>query len=367
MVIAGQPSYGLRTDYAEAWVSRRGGHVGPILFRLGNRTVSPMSVAPWAEETLSADQPEIIRVLRGDFFCMPFGGNASAYGTEVHPVHGETANAEWLSVSGTDEELHLRLEASIRKATIDKHVSLRPGETAIYQKHVITQASGPMGLGMHAMLKFNSPGLLSHSPIARGQVYHKDFEIAELGGYNSLKSGALFDSLERVPMKDGNQANLLRYPDRNGYEDLVQVFQTQDQDFAWWAVVFPEEGFVWYQLKDPRVLTSTVLWHSNGGRHYAPWSGRHRRVLGIEEVTAYFHDGLAESVAPNPASEAGFRTSFDLDPAGSLNVNVVFGVAEIPDGFGRVRKLTRTETGIEMSDGQQTVATPVDHAFLSRA
>ena len=79
-------------------------------------------------------------------------------------------------------------------------------------------------------------------------------------------------------------------------------------DFAWTAVTFPAQRYVWFALKDPRVLRSTVLWHSNGGRHYPPWNGRHVNVLGMEDVTTYFHFGLAESARPNSISRRGFPT-----------------------------------------------------------
>jgi cobalt/nickel transport system permease protein len=41
------------------------------------------------------DALQVLRVLRGDFFCLPFGGNATAWHGEKHPLHGETANREW--------------------------------------------------------------------------------------------------------------------------------------------------------------------------------------------------------------------------------------------------------------------------------
>ncbi len=68
--------------------------------------------------------------------------------------------------------------------------------------------------------------------------------------------------------------------------------------FAWSAVTFPKEGNVYFALRDPRVLRHTLLWISNGGRHYPPWNGRHTDVMGIEDATSYFHYGLAESARP---------------------------------------------------------------------
>jgi hypothetical protein len=70
------------------------------------------------------------------------------------------------------------------------------------------------------------------------------------------------------------------------------------------------------------------MWHSNGGRHYAPWSGRHRAVLGLEEVTSSFHWGLAGSVAPSDAAAEGYRTYLDLSSTTPLVVTTIMGVAD---------------------------------------
>ena len=109
-----------------------------------------------------------------------------------------------------------------------------------------------------------------------------------------------------------------------------------DLPFAWTTVTFPRERFAWFALKDPRVLAGTVLWISNGGRHYAPWSGRHSGVLGLEEVTAYFHHGLAESAKANPFSREGYPTCLRLSEGTPLVVRYIMGVTRIPAGFDRV-------------------------------
>jgi hypothetical protein len=51
--------------------------------------------------------PAILQVLRGDFFCLPFGGNTRSFRGENHPPHGETANARWTCVASAPDRLHL--------------------------------------------------------------------------------------------------------------------------------------------------------------------------------------------------------------------------------------------------------------------
>ncbi len=370
-VIAGEPSWEIHSDCVSAALTRSGGQLGPVEFHFKNRSVSPFHLAPWAGEKAAKSLPPILRALRGDFFCMPFGGNASPWKSEVHPVHGETANNDWIFLSSFQRNnwavLETELNTGIRKAHVDKCIALRAGDTAIYSRHTISESKGPMNLGHHAMLNFEAGGgRISTSPFVRGQVFPGPFENPSEGGYSSLKPGAFFKTLSKVPCSDGTMADLSRYPAREGYEDLVMLNSNPGTPFAWTAVTFESQGYLWFSLKDPKVLASTILWHSNGGRHYPPWNGRHRKVLGLEEVTSYFHSGLAESVKPNPVSKDGIPTVLELSPTQPLCVNVIMGVAEIPPGFNRVKAILRDNDGIKLlSSNGQSVFAKLDLGFLS--
>jgi hypothetical protein len=112
--VQGQPSWRLATKDVELFVTRTGGHIAPVTFeRRGDEPIRPFSVAPWATEKVAAGTPEILKVLRGDFFCAPFGGNETPYRGEHHPVHGDTANLAWkpegVRREGDRTTLHLSL------------------------------------------------------------------------------------------------------------------------------------------------------------------------------------------------------------------------------------------------------------------
>jgi hypothetical protein len=89
-------------------------------------------------------------------------------------------------------------------------------------------------------------------------------------------------------------------------------------------------------LRDPRQLACTLLWFSNGGRHFPPWNGRHINVMGIEDITAFFHVGIAASCRPNFLTQRGIRTSVEPDSHGRLSIPYIQGVARIPAGFDEV-------------------------------
>jgi hypothetical protein len=373
-LIFGQPSWRVASDQVEAYVTELGGQLGPVTFDRRGRKLQPYSVAPWAEERLDSSVPPILKALRGDFFCLPFGGNTTPFGRERHPVHGETANARWhfrsLETSGDRTCLHLSLRTKMRPGRVDKRIWLVAGQDAVYCQHVISDMSGPMNLGHHAMLKFPAApgsGLVSTSPFLYGQVFPQAFELPENRGYSWLKPGAEFKSLERVPALSGEAADLSRYPARRGFEDLVMMVSDPDLPFAWTAVTFPRERFAWFALKDPRVLRATIFWLSNGGRHYPPWNSRHVNIMGLEEVTSYFHLGLAESARKNPISAMGYPTCVTVNSRKPLVVPYIMGVAGISAGFDRVVSVKAVPGDraicLESASGKQAKAA-VDVTFL---
>jgi hypothetical protein len=353
-----------------AFVTETGGQLGPVTFSLNGKKIQPFSIAPWAEENSAPAKPSVLKALRGDFFCMPFGSNETPFQGERHPPHGETANRRWKLESATPESLHLSLNTKVRAGRVDKYICLRPGQTAVYQRHVITGMAGPMNFGHHAMLKFPDrpgSGLVSTSRFKNGEVVPLPLENSATGGYSCLRVGGKFRLLAKVPLADGGFTDLSVYPARRGFEDIVMLAGDDRQPLAWTAVTFPAEGYVWFALKDCRVLRHTMFWLSNGGRHYPPWHGRHVNVMGLEEVTAFFHYGLAESAKPNHFSAKGHATFHQLDPDQPLVVNYIMALAPISNSFGRVAKIVPAPDAqsvwLQSGNGLKTRAA-LDLAFL---
>jgi hypothetical protein len=228
-----------------------------------------------------------------------------------------------------------------------------------------------MCLGHHAMVKFpDTPGsgVVSTSRFIEGRVFPGEFESPASRGYPSLRPGAMFQSLDRVPLLAGGMTDLSRYPARRGFEDLVMLTADATLPFAWNAVTFPRERYVWFAIRDPRLLRHTVLWISNGGRHYPPWNGRHVSVMGIEDVTSYFHAGLAESARSNALRRRGIPTTLTLDPKKPTVIPYIMAVAAIPAGFDRVKTIRPTAAGVQLlATSGKRVDVTLDLGFLKRA
>ena len=371
--VMGQPSYVLSTNEITAALTEQGGQLGPITFTVDGREIQPMSIAPWWNEKVSLDVPPVARILRGDLFCMPFGLNTKPFNGERHPVHGETTNEKWhfedYSQTSSGTSLHVSMNTKVRAGRVDKWIMLVPGQTVVYERDRVSGMRGPMCFGHHAMLKFpdhEGAGRYSCSKWTHGQVFPEPCELPENKGYSILKPGAIFNDLSRVPTITGATTDLTRYPARRGFEDVVSLAADTTLPIAWNAVAFPDEGYAWFSLRDPKILASTMLWMSNGGRWYAPWNGRHVNVLGIEDNTAFYHYGLADAVGPNAHNAIGIKTSLELDPAKPLTVNYITGVAPITKSFDTVVDIKFDADSISLigKDGS-AVNVAVDLKFLS--
>jgi hypothetical protein len=265
--------------------------------------------------------------------------------------------------------LRATLEMKFRPGRVTKDIMLRDGHSAIYQRHTLEGLAGPLTLGHHPMLKFpetENSGLISTSGFSVGQVFPEPLGVPAQGSYSALKPAARFTRLDRVPLALGGHTDLSRYPARRGYDDLVQLLTRPAQPFAWTAVAFPEQGYAWFALKDPRVLNSTLLWISNGGRYAAPWNGRHTAVMGLEEITGYFDYGVAASVKRRFSVRPAHATTWPQRSDRPLVVNYIMALAAIPRGFGRVRAIVPVPGGVELRAGAaRPVRAALDTGFLS--
>ena len=187
--------------------------------------------------------------------------------------------------------------------------------------------------------------------------------------YQSLQPGAKWTDLAKVPVawKDAPDADLTRLPARYGHADLVQLANESWEKTggpAWTTATFVEEGFVWFALKDPAVLNTTVFWIENHGRHGHPWNGRNN-CLGLEDVTAYFANGLAASMGDNLLTKEGVATAVTLSASQPTAVNYIQGVVKIPAGFENVKTLEFAPGAVTfISTTGQRVTAPVRHEFL---
>lgn len=374
--IHSQTSWLIQTKEVALAVTQLGGHMAPVTFyRDTDQPVQPYYISPWQDEKRTLDVPVLVP-LRGDFFCMPFGGNAEAHGGEKHPPHGETAGSTW-SYVGTEQgkgttTLSLALETKVRPGKVTKRLSLVDGHQVVYCQHVIEGFAGKTPLGHHATLAVpEKEGKLrvSVSPFRLGMTNPLLFSNPAQGEYQSLQIGRSFDDLRRVPVlwKDAADADCTMFPARPGFADLLAVCSEPADKRAgpaWVTAAHQEQGYVWFSLKDPAVLPTTVFWIENRGRHGVPWNGRNR-CLGLEDVCACFADGLVPSLQSNVLNKAGIPTAIELSKETPTVINYIQGVAKVPKDFGAVKTIEFAAGTLTLqSTTGRKVVVAVQHEFL---
>lgn len=296
--------------HGEGEIQTLGGMLGPVRFRLpGGRVVQPFHVAPWADEPGVAGLPGILRRLRGEWPCIPFGverdvplaGDWAEIPTaapEDQPPHGYAANADW--TFGEELSLAVDYPADSAVARLERRIRPDPGAPALdidLDVHVRRDAMLPIGL--HPTFRVPDQGVVIETE-SGGMT----FPAAVEPGVSILAEGALFDSLDRVPLRAGGTTDLSRLPLRVPTEELVQLTRPEGRV----ALVYPAERFRVRMTWDASHFPGLAIWVSNRGRPAHPWSGRHQAV-GLEPVCAAFDLGARISARANPLSRMGHSTA----------------------------------------------------------
>jgi hypothetical protein len=335
--IHGSASFFVSTPEVDFAVTEQGGHLAPVDFYFEDYAVSPYALAPWEPSQVDAALPPLLTELRGDFFCLPFAGQAGG------PPHGATANAKWRLVEQGERSLVLEMRETDSGAAVIKNIAVREGQQALYVEHVITGLAGDWNYGNHPILDFSDleegQGRLAVSPFRWASVYDGEFANPATGETGRLQESALFESLNAVPCKDGTTLDLTRYPTAAGHEDLVMMVNespTPMQPFAWTAATF--DDYVWFSLKNVLDFPATLFWISNGGRSAHPWENRHVGRIGLEEVCSHFCNGL-EISRENRLAAYGIPTTRRFEEGEAVRLPVIQGVVLVELGFGQVMSI----------------------------
>ncbi|MDA3832482.1 MAG: hypothetical protein PF495_03720 [Spirochaetales bacterium] len=368
----GKKSYQIHSDVIRLSITEEGGHMAPVEFYYKEKDpITPYYINPWHAEALPEDIPYLLNILRGDFFCLPFGEN-NTLGGQNHPVHGESASKPWKVTEATEDSgktvLQMELDTTVRRGHLEKRITLKQKETNIYIEHTISGFAGSAPYGHHATLDASRELHITGSPIQFGMVDPLSGTAYTGGEYHALQGGKPFESLFRVATKWKNPdvADCSTFPGRLGFVDVIQMYQQKSCKPAWTTAVCPEGGYLWYAFKNPEVFPSTVMWMENHGRHQEPWNGRNC-CIGIEDVCSYFAHGIDGSCVPNPVQKAGIPTSRKFSEGEVFTIRYIQGAIRIPKGFGRVKEVQQAadmQSVTFISEEGPSVDTAVDLSYV---
>lgn len=374
-VIADAKSWIIENRTIELALTQRGGMMAPVNFyRDTDEPVQPYYISPWQGERLDIDDP-VLTTLRGDFFCMPFGAGGP-YGNEEHVTHGEPATRDWTLERYEQGDGRTLFEASlatsVRSGNVKKRITLIDGENVVYLSHRVDGFAGETTYGHHPTLAAGEDKgelAITASPFSFGLTDTRGPGYYAGGEYFALPPGERFDNLDRVPTvwKDDPETDCSVFPNRRGFVDIIGLCSREQKGQpAWVAAVNQRHGFLWFALKDPTVLPTTMFWMENYGRHQLPWNGRNC-CIGIEDVCGQLANGLSASAGDNRLKQEGISTTVTLNDTEPFEVHHVQGVVRVPDGFERVDTAEFSDDSVTFvsTDGQRVTAT-VDTAYALR-
>lgn len=289
------------------------GHIADMRVTAAGRTLTPLHRAPWIDEApalLPPGLPEGVVRLSGDFLCAPF----SRADVEEAPLHGWPANSRWDVVDNAAIDggwrARFRLRRTVMGAVVEKTLTLRDHHPFLYQEHSFSGGSGAISVAHHAMTVMADGGKLAFSPKRLAATPADALEPDPTRGRYLLAYPARSDDLAHFPAAAGGTVDLTEYRADHRREDFLTLVEADHGGPGWTAVARKTEADLVLVLKDPAQLPVTMLWISNGGRDYAPWSGRHRGVLGIEDGRTAI--GHAASIGDNWLKREGVATAFEL-------------------------------------------------------
>jgi hypothetical protein len=326
----------LSWDRGRADIQALGGMVGPVEVVLHDgRAIHPFKVAPWADDPRAeweATAPPLLKRLRGDWVCLPFGlpgkprtdldakwleGLDANLESPDPAQHGTCSNSPWRLDSADPHALSMSFapETGFPIARIERRIFVADGEPTInLETRVAARANCELQWGVHPTFRLpEAPGAFEigfGSEKVTVLTYPGVFEAS----VSRVAHTRVCDGLDAVPMFDGATQSFSRLPLPFDTEELL--FVTGHNGVA--RLTNHAERYRVVMEWDPGVFPGVLLWISNRGRSFAPWNGRFLG-LGVEPVCAPFDLGYAHAVNPkSPMRALGIPTATRFAPGRDL-------------------------------------------------
>ena len=289
-------------------------------FHLGDRRVRPLARAPWhAADPVVAGEPGHVRVLGGEFVCLPFGSAPvpvdAAAGWRIaaapnEPPHGPPADLEWTfpDPPGDDSArlvLDLHSDADVRR--LERTVRGIPGDTGLeFELTVHARRAHRSPVGLHPILRLPAAGehLRISARFGEGLTYPGTLD----GGSGLLHPAASFSDLRAVPARKGFVDLAVLSSSDPPREEVVQLLDARSP-----IVVHSSGGYRVEVHWDDALLPSVLLWVSDRHLSGMPWGGSYRG-LGVEPIASAFDLPAGVSLGSNPIAARGVATSLAFDP-----------------------------------------------------
>lgn len=315
-----QRMWRLDWEFGSAEVQALGGMLGPLHFRLdAERDLQVMHVAPWAGTVDSMGLPGMLRRMRGEWPCVPFGRTDlppdlpqgwRALTPDDHWPHGYAANHRWDCKHADSDSLRLAIDYPEQSpiVAVERHIQVVANAPALDISLTIEPRRDVcLPAGLHPTFRLPQPQGRVALELGRHDGIFS-YPSRSAGAVSRLRPDTRSARLDALAGIDG-PLDLSRLPLNDNGEELLQVralaagpgaapFSLHYLDYD------AHVGMWWNQRQFPDLM----LWLSNRGRPEFPWQSRHV-ALGAEPVNSVFDLGrVAQPPAGHPlADRIGIR------------------------------------------------------------
>lgn len=334
-------SWRLQWAHGTAEVQSLGGMLGPVILRVADqRELDIMHVAPWSDMTAADRLPGVLRRLRGEWPCLPFGRTDvprdlppgwSTHAADDEWSHGYASNHHWRCVEADARQVRLAIDypPDAAVASIERVISADPNAAALdISLTVHARRAARLPAGLHPTFRLPPvPGRVQVT-LGRHDGIHS-YPGNPPGGISRLLSDHHSGQLDAMAGIDG-ALDLSRLPLVAPTEELVQVRAVRGDGgaplFALHYLDYDAAVGMWW---DTVQLPDLMLWISNGGRVNFPWLSRHL-AIGAEPVNSLFDLGrVATAPAGHPLAD---RLGVLLDPDRPLHLRYRIAAWSAPHG-----------------------------------
>ena len=282
----------LKWAHGEATAQSLGGMLAPVRFELGEgRTVSPLYVAPWGDD---ARWPGLLRALRGEWPCLPFGAVMAPPGLppgfETRNAadtwnHGYGANHMWRLVEKVADRLTLRIDypSEGEIESLERTIEVDPEAPALTVSLTVhARRDVVLPFALHPTFAIPDEGI---EVLACPHQSVHSYPVAPEPGISRSSPNHTFAALKEIATATGPM-DVTRLPLLGKTEELLQIAGCRPPFVLRYPAQQADVLLDW----NADELPDALLWISNGGRAYEPWSGRNF-ALGVEPAQSFFDLG----------------------------------------------------------------------------